>query len=104
MQGTKNCQVCGCSFGIHMHIYYDTETFETTIKDENVSTAINEKETYARKIETAIKELKKLKDDYECEQEFIVQSMATFASFLKNNAISPYNDACKDYIKYLISR
>lgn len=104
MQGTQHCYKCGCSFETHMHIYYDTKTFESVITDKNVTTAISEKKTNVRKIEAVKEELKKLKDEFEGEQMFIIQSMATFANFLKNNSISPFNDACKEYIKYLISR
>lgn len=104
MARTRRCQRCGCDFTTHMHIYYETETFETTVSDENIASEINKKETIIRSIEACIADLKKRKGEYETEQLFIIQSMATFASFLKNNAIAPYNDAYKAYIKYLINR
>lgn len=104
MAGTRRCRICGCDYTTHMHIYYETETYQTTIEDTNIFNELSQKQTDAKDIEAFIQGLEKRKLEFETEQLFIIQSMATFASFLKKNAITPYNDAYKAYIKYLINR
>lgn len=104
MNGTSNCQKCGCDFSKHKHIYYETTLFETKQVDENVVKEITTKESAARKVQAMLNRLEDVKREHEQEHEFILNSLATFASFLKKNAITAYNDAYGKYIGYLIDR
>lgn len=104
MKGTRNCQQCGCDYSMHMHIYYETIVFDTKIKDDNIVSQMTTKEAGMKKAQSVIKNIKQLKLELEQEHEFILISLAKFASFLKKNAITAYNDAYQTYIGYLIDR
>lgn len=104
MGHTQNCKKCGCSYSMHMHIYYETTLYETNIKDDNVVSQMTSKEAAMREAESLIQDMIKLKLELESEHDFILISLAKFASFLKKNAITAYNDAYHTYLGYLIDR
>lgn len=87
-----------------MHIYYETTVYETKIEDRNVVSEITNKEAAAKRVQELIQEIKQLKKEHEQEHDFILNSLAVFAYFLKTKAITAYNDAYKTYIGYLIDR
>lgn len=87
-----------------MHIYYETEVFETKQIDDNVNLEITNKAQAVAQAQKFVDKLKLQKREYEAEHQFILKATARFATFLKNNAITPYNDAYKTYIAYLIDR
>lgn len=104
MNGTNLCRRCGCDYGKHMHIYYETTLFETEVKDDNVASEITNREVAVKRAEALVRRIEHLKKEHEEEHEFILNSVATFAWFLKRNAITAYNDAYCTYVKYLIDR
>ncbi|CAG9769511.1 unnamed protein product [Ceutorhynchus assimilis] len=104
MHGTSVCQECNCRYNTHMHIYYETETFENKIVDENVLKNINTKEDAAKEKQRIINEVLNRKEEFEKEHTTIIKCSAAFAHFLQRNAITPINDSLKEYVKYLISR
>lgn len=104
MHGTTKCQQCGCDYGKHMHIYYETTVYETEIKDDNVVSEITNREGAVKQVEALVKQMKSLKKEREEEHEFIINALATFAWFLKSQAITAYNDAYSTYVGYLIDR
>jgi len=53
--------------------------------------------------QTAIQELKKLGEEYGLEHRQIQQAAAQFGMFLKQNSLSPINDATVAYIDSLIA-
>lgn len=87
-----------------MHIYYDTELYETEVVDSNVMNECTTKKAALEKAEALIKQIENLKREREEEQDFILKSLAKFAWFLKHNAITPYNDSYRTYVGYLIDR
>lgn len=104
MNGTNTCQKCGCDYGKHMHVYYETTEYETRVEDVNITSEINNKETALKNVKQLINKLQKRKKEYEKEHEFILNSLAQFTWFLKYNAITAYNDAYHTYVGYLIDR
>ena len=102
MAGRLNCQKCGCSWKIHMHITYDCERVETQIIDENVRRQITDKDSAITAIEQHVINLRSRVSELEIEQRKITEVCAQFAWFLKTNAIAPYNDALGDYLNHLI--
>ncbi|KAI4462504.1 50s ribosome-binding gtpase [Holotrichia oblita] len=104
--GTKMCKhtVCGHSFREHMHIYYKTEPYNYQAEDPGVKKNIEKNKVDMQDIENKIQELNARNVEYRNEMETIQESMAKFAHFLKNNAITPYNDTYQKYIEYLIDR
>ncbi|CAG8694311.1 17209_t:CDS:1 [Cetraspora pellucida] len=103
MKRTNNCQVCGCSWNNHMHITYENEQVSVDKVDENIKLLINEKqsdqiikEEYIIDLENRISQLKE-------EKRIINNIMITFALFLRQNAIAPFNDAYIDYLDHFIN-
>ncbi|KAK9717868.1 50S ribosome-binding GTPase [Popillia japonica] len=103
---TKVCKhaCCGHSFHEHMHIYYQTEFYNYETEDKNVAQNIHKSRIDMEDIENKIAELNMRNDEYRNEMQVVYESMAKFAHFLKNNAITPYNDTYKKYIEYLLDR
>ena len=60
------------------------------------------KEDFKAKKDAAVNELTKNIEELEVEKDSIMNCASQFGSFLKNNALIPYNDAFKDYIDMLI--
>lgn len=87
-----------------MKTYYETTVHETRVQDSNVASEITNKEDAAKRIQVLIEQVKQQKKEHEEEHDFISNSLAVFAHFLKANAITAYNDAYKTYIGYLIDR
>ncbi|KAK9731258.1 hypothetical protein QE152_g13862 [Popillia japonica] len=104
--GTKMCRhaACGHSFREHMHIYYETQPYNYQAEDKSVAKNIAQNKVDMQDIENKIRELEARNNEYRNEIMIIQESMAKFAHFLKNNAITPYNDTYKKYIEYLIDR
>jgi len=102
MNGTPQCQHCGCSWNVHMHITYECTQVQTNVVDENVEKQIKDKAT---KIETTEQHLKSLQgrvNKLEDEKRQVAEVSAKFGCFLKHNAIAPFNDALSDYLDHLI--
>lgn len=87
-----------------MHIYYATKLTEVKVVDKNVNLQIKDREGAALSAKQILESMEKLQTKHKNEQKSILQVTAKFAVFLKNNAISPYNDAYKAYIEFLIDR
>lgn len=104
MNSNKICNVCGHSYLVHMHIYFITETYPGEIIDHNTEKNIKLKEDIKAELEKTIGEVETRSNKYKEEKKIIQESMAKFAHFLKNNAITAYNDNYEEYIQYLISK
>ncbi|XP_066260920.1 uncharacterized protein [Euwallacea similis] len=104
MHGTQSCGECGCRFNTHMHIYYETETFDTKIVDENVMKNITTKEEATEEKRRLINDILDKKEKLQKEHDYIIRCTALFANFLQQNAITPMNDFVAEYVKYLITR
>ncbi|KAK5640081.1 hypothetical protein RI129_010892 [Pyrocoelia pectoralis] len=104
MNSVGVCQRCSCRFQVHMHIYYETETYEDRIEDKSIKTVIMDKELGLIHAKNLIKKISARVNEYKEESETIIKITAKFACFLKANAITPYNDAYQAYLEYLIDR
>jgi GTP-binding protein EngB required for normal cell division len=102
MDANNNCTNCGCPWYTHMHITYETSTVVTKKIDPNIEQQINTKEEGKRQQEKFIQDLNQEIIKLKNEQEIINKASAKFACFLKQNAISAYNDAIADYLDVLI--
>ncbi|XP_076266086.1 uncharacterized protein LOC143199852 isoform X2 [Rhynchophorus ferrugineus] len=104
MNSAQLCGVCGCSYRVHMHVYYFTKKISVNKEDESVSHNIFTREQAIHKIRQLIKNLEKKTMQYESERDVITKANAIFAHFLQKNAIAAFTDAYAEYIKYLIIR
>ncbi|KAK9717891.1 Ankyrin repeats (3 copies) [Popillia japonica] len=108
--GTMMCRhaACGHNFREHMHIYYKTEAYNYEDEDKivagNIAKNKIDNKIDVKDIENKIEELNEMNKKYRIEMKIIQKSMAKFAHFLKNNAITAFNDTYRKYIEYLIDR
>lgn len=98
----NNCKECGCHYSLHMHVYYETTTVETKIKNETVVWKLATQEDVIKAQRNQICLLEKRKAEYMNEHKEITTALATFSFFLCNNSICPINDAYEDYLNVLI--
>jgi GTPase SAR1 family protein len=96
------CTECGCSWKNHMLVTYRNESVEVEVIDENVQKEIAEKTSANEKVAIFKNQCEQLIKELNNEQKILVNYMAKFASFLKKNAISPYNDELLKYLDHLI--
>uniref|UniRef100_A0A6P7GGG3 Uncharacterized protein LOC114342245 n=1 Tax=Diabrotica virgifera virgifera TaxID=50390 RepID=A0A6P7GGG3_DIAVI len=104
MNGTSTCIVCKCDFKVHMHVYYLTETVEIKELDTNIQSNITNKEDLINCKKQVIEDIKIRHNELNYEHQAVTEACAKFAHFLQNNAITPFNDSYKGYIKFLIDR
>ena len=95
---------CGHHYTAHMHMTYDLEEFPKEFLSPEVQAQINAKksaketkEAFKKAIDTKIEELKE-------EERIIMKTSAKYGSFLKANALIPYNDAVGDYLEMSIEQ
>ncbi|GBG93402.1 hypothetical protein CBR_g68530 [Chara braunii] len=97
-----NCNSCGCSWTVHMHVLTETKLIKIEQRDasiqERIKTVEDAKEEHQRNIQQMKERSKKLDE----EQKAISKTLARFAVFLKCNAITPYNDSTLGYLNHLI--
>lgn len=98
------CTVCGCSYKLHKHIYYESHLVKTEIESESVKIQLKNKQDAQAAIEEFIRDIERRFAEYEEERDIISKSTAKFAHFLQNNAITPYNDAYECFLEYTIDR
>ncbi|KAK4872829.1 hypothetical protein RN001_014858 [Aquatica leii] len=104
MKTNGECVLCSCRYQVHMHVYYETETFEKKLEDEFVKTKIMTEQQASRSVQTLTSNLSNRFTKLIEEKDTITKTTAKFACFLKTNAITPYNDAYEAYLQYLIDR
>ncbi|CAG2163202.1 unnamed protein product [Oppiella nova] len=99
---SDKCFGCGHSFQTHLHINFETKIVKKQVRDESKYkriTTVKEmtlaQDEQIKKLEITIEELSK-------ENHIITKAMAKFASFIKNNALTPSNDVFEDYVKFII--
>ena len=102
MNGTRNCQSCGCSWSVHMHITYECSQVTTHVLDTNVQQQIEAKTTSIETIKQHQQSLEQRVKELEGEKQKVASVSAKFGCFLKHNAIAPFNDAVSDYLDHLI--
>ncbi|CAG2177301.1 unnamed protein product, partial [Oppiella nova] len=86
----------------HLYINYETSIKKTKIRDNKKYRRINNAVEAAKVKQQHIWELEAKIVELAVETEIISKSMARFACFLKENALTPFNDAFGNYVRYLI--
>jgi hypothetical protein len=96
------CRKCGCSWDKHMHITYENEHEPKNVINQTTLDLINSKKSDEEKVKVFIEKLDNKVNALKQEEKEIRSVAVQFGSFLKRNAISPYNDSLKDYLTVLI--
>lgn len=87
-----------------MHIYYMIQKFDDKKLDTNIQNKITTSEKGMAEAKRIIANIKQRKTELELEKDVIVDCAAKFAGFLQCSAITPFNDAYRKYINYMIFR
>lgn len=98
----NTCIQCSHSYMEHMHVLYHYEEVEREVDDESINDQITRKTNDAELKKTAIASREKLIAEYRAEQQEIEKANAKFGFYLKQNSITPYNDARLAYLDHLI--
>ncbi|XP_076266780.1 uncharacterized protein LOC143200248 [Rhynchophorus ferrugineus] len=104
MNEQQLCSRCGCSYRVHMHVYYYTKKITVDKPDPVVLQNINDREHAVQRLKVLVNNLEERKLQYERELDIITKANAKFAHFLEKNAIATFTDAYAEYIQYLIVR
>ena len=99
-----NCWQCGHSYKMHMHRTYDLVTVKRSFISVEVQRKIKEKKDVKSRNEAYVDEMNNLVKEFETEQREVLTVSATYASFLKDAAMIPYNDALGDYLDMTIQQ
>ncbi|XP_055344932.1 uncharacterized protein LOC129592830 [Paramacrobiotus metropolitanus] len=97
------CRGCGCSWGKHMHITYETHETEVKEVDERVQDLLHQRDGQIEAVQQFLQDLNQRKMELQGEEVAIRKVAAKFGCFLKRNAMIPYNDALEEYLHYLIA-
>ncbi|KAH7333253.1 hypothetical protein BKA65DRAFT_41978 [Rhexocercosporidium sp. MPI-PUGE-AT-0058] len=111
--GLRNCAAFSGGFCItpsckhmweqHQHVMYELVERTATVTDSEIQNQLNANASDITLRQTAIKELKKVGQEYLGEHKQIQEAAAQFGMFLKKNSLSPVNDATIAYIDSLIA-
>lgn len=97
------CFVCSHSYQVHLRINYETKILTKQLRDDNKFKRIETNKQTIDKRQFQIDEIKAKVEEIKVELQFITECSAYFARFLMNNAITPFNDALEEYIKFCIN-
>ena len=99
-----DCRNCAHNFADHMHVYYEYKSKTVKLPNEAINSDLlknaEEIELQTELIETKAKAIREFQFEYTKMQEAAVE----FGYFLKQNAITPYNDSLLEYLDHLIER
>lgn len=98
MSGTEYCVMCGHHWMSHLHIDYAIQEGTKETNDASVEASLKRNATFRQKREASVAAKKRLITELEGELGMIRLAAAQFSSFLKRNAIMPYNDATLEYL------
>lgn len=98
----QNCQKCGHPWQVHLHVLW--EPVQVTVKwtDDAVQQRLLENKSGMEVMKEALKSRQILIKKYRDERHQIQKAAGQFAVFLKNSAITPWNDSTLDYLDHLI--
>lgn len=100
-QETAECE-CGHSFREHMHEKISYKIVKRKREDEATKIKIQEEKSKIKTKEDVMKSFSEEQKRWEKDQDFVLNSMARFGTFLSNNGLLAYNDAMEDYLKLQI--
>ncbi|XP_055330645.1 uncharacterized protein LOC129583006 [Paramacrobiotus metropolitanus] len=98
----EECAHCGCSWDKHVHVMLDYYEAHDKIVDKSTQELLRQKNGDIDAATAFLDKLAKRKDGLNKEMSTITSVVSHFGSFLKQNAIVPYNDAMEDYLNYAI--
>jgi len=96
------CRICKCEPDKHMHITYSSHTVTKQVKDSSTEKLLDEKDGVIKAKQKLLDDVDKRVQGLQDEITTITTVSSKFGIFLKQNAITPYNDALNEYLELLI--
>lgn len=96
------CLKCSHSWQLHLHIMYDLRLEMKRILDKDTDAKLRAAESDLQRKEILIKQKEDFIEELKGELSEFERASVDFCVFLKNNSITPYNDATLEYLTYLI--
>ncbi|KAH8898919.1 hypothetical protein GQ53DRAFT_878208 [Thozetella sp. PMI_491] len=100
--GCQTCRTCGHNWQQHMHVLFELEEYTAMETDTEVERQIRNNANDVTLKQAAIQAHEQLIKEYKEERDLIRTATAHFGLFLKQNAITAYNDATIRYLDHLI--
>lgn len=100
---SEYCDVCKHSYQVHLHIYSETKVVHKKVRDDAKYSKINNTQEAVEAQQAKIEELQANIRCLKAEEAKITEYCAKFAHFLRNNALTPFNDAFEEYLLHVIS-
>jgi GTPase SAR1 family protein len=99
---SETCTQCQHHWTEHMHVLTELEEYMTAVKDVGIAQQVKDNASDITLKNAAIRKRKVLITEYESEHDQIQEAAAKFGLWLKDNSITPYNDATLAYLDVLI--
>ncbi|KAJ9656414.1 hypothetical protein H2198_004992 [Neophaeococcomyces mojaviensis] len=103
-QGGETCTQCQHHWSEHLHVLTELEEYETVVKDKGIAEQLTRHASDLVLKQTAITARKQLIKEYQAEHDEIQHAAARFGIWLRENSITPYNDATLAYLDVLIKQ
>lgn len=101
---TDTCTQCQHNWSEHQHILTELEEYEAVVKDMGIAEQLKTHASDLTLKQTAITDRENRIKEYEREHEAIQEAAVKFGLWLKDNSITPYNDATLAYLDVLIKQ
>lgn len=101
-QRSETCTQCQHHWSEHLHVLTELEDYETEVKDTGIAEQLTRHASDLVLKQTAITARKQLIKEYQAEHDEIQHAAAKFGIWLRENSITPYNDATLAYLDVLI--
>ena len=102
--GKETCRGCKHHWTEHLHVLFELREETTTVKDEAIDETIRNHTDNIALREAAIGKRAKAIKEFALEHRAIQTATARFSLYLKENSITPYNDATIEYLDHLIKK
>ncbi|KAF5025539.1 hypothetical protein F66182_2347 [Fusarium sp. NRRL 66182] len=100
----RSCSHCKHHWQDHMHVLYELKESKVKVKDSEIERRLNSNEDDVRLRQAGIDGFRKRQQEYTYEHQQLREATARFVAYLKQHAITPVNDATKEYFEMLIDQ
>ena len=101
-QRNEICTQCNHHWNEHLHVLAELEEYETTVEDLGIKQQLALHASDLLLKQAAITARERLIKEYQAEHDAIKIAAAKFGIWLRENSITPYNDATLAYLDVLI--
>ena len=101
---SDNCAQCQHHWSEHQHVLTELEEYEAVVKDMGITEQLQNHASDLTLRQAAIMDRKNRIEEYEAEHKAIQEAAAKFGLWLRDNSITPYNDATLAYLDVLIKQ